>query len=161
MKSFRPTIISQKGVLFVLLVLILSFLVLSPNQGGQRGVQTGDQQQGTEVEGSTENTAPPTGVDDGPKVLRERWDYYLSIVIAILTAMGVLALIYYSFSTKHYRGPDEQRVALYVIVVALIIEAVMIAGILGIDSKQYESIYAGIAGYVLGSLGKSDKKRSE
>jgi hypothetical protein len=84
---------------------------------------------------------------------RNNWDYYLCSFISGMTCLGVALLIWLSYSKQHSKGLEEQRNALHLIVVALIVEAVLIAGILGVDIAQFDTIYAAIVGYVLGSIG--------
>ncbi len=84
---------------------------------------------------------------------RKNWDYYLCSCIAVMTCLGVGLLIWLSYSKNQTKGLEEQRNALNLIVVALIVEAVLIAGILGVDISQFDTIYAAIVGYVLGSIG--------
>lgn len=84
---------------------------------------------------------------------RNNWDYYLCFCISVMTCLGVGLLIYLAYSKQHSKGLEEQRNALHLIVVALIVEAVLIAGILGVDIAQFDTIYAAIVGYVLGSIG--------
>ena len=84
---------------------------------------------------------------------RKDWDYYLSSFIAGMTCLGVALLIWLAYSKKHSKGLEEQRNALNLIVVALIVEAVLIAGILSVDISQFDTIYAAIIGYVLGAMG--------
>lgn len=81
------------------------------------------------------------------------WDYYLCSLISVMTCGGVALLIWLSYSNNHSKGLEEQRNALHLIVVALIVEAVLVAGILGVDIAQFDTIYAAIVGYVLGSIG--------
>ncbi len=80
---------------------------------------------------------------------RKDWDYYLSSFIAGMTCLGVALLIWLAYR----KGLEEQRNALNLIVVALIVEAVLIAGILSVDISQFDTIYAAIIGYVLGAMG--------
>ncbi|MDH3445781.1 MAG: hypothetical protein OEN50_17790 [Deltaproteobacteria bacterium] len=148
----------QQRISFVALVIVLIVLVFPPSRSGSDGMQgaaggkvgAGNTVSSEEIKGEAENLATR---EAEPKK-RDRWDYYLALTIAGLTSLGVVILIYLAFSKSHGSGPEEQRSALYLIVVALIIEGVLIGGILHIDVKQYEAIYAAIAGYVLGTMGK-------
>lgn len=164
MRSLKAVLLSQRTS-FGALVVVLGVLFLAPYLSGSNGTQGRSAQEERQEsvlspeEGETEAGRGAEGVQAPAKPRRDRWDYYLSLVIAVLTGMGVLLLIHYSFSNKHSKGPDEQRAALYLIVVALIIEAVLISGVIGIEVKQYESIYAAIAGYVLGTMGKQGESR--
>lgn len=159
MRSLKAVLFSQRTS-FGALVVVLGVLLLAPYLSGSNGNQgrSAQEERQEDVRSSEQGKA---AAGNGAERLRapaeprrERWDYYLSFAIALLTGMGVLLLIHYSFSAKHSKGPDEQRAALYLIVVALIIEAVLISGVIKIEVKQYESIYAAIAGYVLGTMGK-------
>lgn len=159
MRSLKAVLLSQRTS-FVALLVVLGVLFLAPYLSGSNGIQgRSAQEERQERVLSPEEVKTAAGkeaerVQAPVKQRRERWDYYLSFAIALLTGIGVLLLIHYSFSAKHSKGPEEQRAALYLIVVALIIEAVLISGVIGIEVKQYESIYAAIAGYVLGTMGK-------
>lgn len=157
MKNGKAFLLSQRTS-FVSLVVVLGVLILAPYLSGNDRIQ-GRSTQETLQERLEDETAAKGDTKDGqtPEKRRERWDYYLSFAIAGLTAIGVWLLIYYSFSNTHGKGAEERRAALYLIVVALIIEAVLISGVIGIEVKQYESIYAAIAGYVLGTMGKQDE----
>lgn len=164
MRSLKAALLSQRTS-FGALVVALGILLLAPYLSGNDSMQ-GRSAQEERQERVLSSQELKTGAGKGAegvkppvKPRRERWDYYLSFAIALLTGMGVLLLIHYSFSAQHSKGPEEQRAALYLIVVALIIEAVLISGVIGIQVKQYESIYAAIAGYVLGTMGKQGESR--
>ncbi|MFQ5792507.1 MAG: hypothetical protein ACE5JI_18710, partial [Acidobacteriota bacterium] len=156
MRSLKAFLLSQRTS-FVALVVVLAVLILAPYLSGDVGMQgRSAQEERQESAPSPKEVRRAVGEDTEPvkePEKRDRWDYYLSFAIALMTGIGVFLLIYYAFSAKHSKGPEEQRSALYLIVVALIIEAVLISGVMGVNVEQYESIYAAIAGYVLGTMG--------
>jgi len=97
---------------------------------------------------SVEQTEP-LALDDG-----RMW---LCVLIAVGTAVCTYVLIGYSFGPKAgFHQTEARLVALYMIVVALVVEAVLICGILNVDTKRYEAIYAAIIGYVLGRLNRNE-----
>ncbi|MBW8016489.1 MAG: hypothetical protein FVQ82_09900 [Planctomycetes bacterium] len=81
----------------------------------------------------------------------ENRDYYLASGIALFTALAVALLIILAYKVDHDHSMEKQSNALHLVVVALIIEGLLIAGILHVEISQFEAIYAAIAGYVLGS----------
>ncbi len=157
MKTFKAVPLRQR-ISFAALVFVLIVLLFPPSRSGSDGVQVAVNDKGAANNiASSEDLKVPSEYLAARRADSDRrhpWDYYLAFTIALLTSVGVVILIYLTFSARHKSGPEEQRSALYLIVVALIIEGVLIGGILHIDVKQYEAIYAAIAGYVLGTMGK-------
>lgn len=78
--------------------------------------------------------------------------YGLAAVIAAFTGLGSIGLVWLAFRPNGSGSSERRRLALHMIAIALIVEAVLICGILGIDSEHYETLYAAIAGYVLGTI---------
>jgi hypothetical protein len=86
--------------------------------------------------------------------------YVLCFVITILTGIGVVYLIHRAFH-EGGQAHHDPIMSLQMITIAMIISSVSVCAILKVEPKQYESIFAAIAGYVLGSLGKHQTREPQ